>query len=65
MRAKMWPKFTSQVVNYLPVSLRIQGCRSITTHNFNQNKHYDVIVSGGGMVGFAMGCSLGKSIFAP
>jgi hypothetical protein len=59
----MWPKFTSQIVKSLPVSLRIQGCRTITTHKLNQNKHYDVIVSGGGMVGFAMGCSLGKSIF--
>lgn len=31
-----------------------------TAANVKPEGHYDIIISGGGMVGFAMACSLGK-----
>ena len=33
---------------------------SSVTSPINNNRHYDIIISGGGMVGFAMACRLGN-----
>lgn len=38
----------------------IHGCKSFSIGSGYHGTHYDVIISGGGMVGFAMACSLGK-----
>jgi len=41
----------------------IHGCKSFSIGSGYHGTHYDVIISGGGMVGFAMACSLGKSSY--
>jgi len=49
----------------LPIFKRISnislkyGSRSYSAISVGQ--HYDVVISGGGMIGFAMACSLGKN----
>lgn len=49
------------LVSKLPASPVLRSQRSITARFSSiSTQNYDIVISGGGMVGFAMACSLGK-----
>lgn len=48
----------------LPAFVRFSSHHHVNVRlSSNSTQHYDIIISGGGMVGFAMACSLGEQFF--